>query len=224
MRIPLRAAAIAVTLALCPRADAGQHAGADRDAAACSATLPLVWIGATDMPPATLAAAEAETSKIWAEAGIAIAWARGDAGRGIRHGDVLVVLRSALPRASNPDTPHRTRRVLGRVIRESDTRPGRLIEVALPAVLASIDGLSPFNRRFGDLPSGVHEVAAGRALGRVVAHEIGHWLFGRGHTADGLMKAAIARPDLIALVAPPLPLDWPASAAARLRAHRPCPS
>jgi hypothetical protein len=120
--------------------------------------------------------------------------------------------------------PHRPRRVLGRVIRESDARPGRLIEVAVPAVLASLAGQSMFSRPLAELPGGVQDRAAGRALGRVIAHEIGHWLFGRGHALEGLMKPSIGRADLVSQVAPALPHDWPASAPARLHARRPCPS
>jgi hypothetical protein len=170
------------------------------------------------------AAAEEEAGRIWAGAGIAIAWATPDGGRGIRPGDVLVVLRSTLPKAPDAAVPHQRRRVLGRVIRESESRPGRLIEIAVPAVLASLEGQSMFLRPLAQLPGGVQDRATGRALGRVIAHEIGHWLFGREHASDGLMKPSIARAELVAAYAPPLPPEWPAIARARLRAHRPCPS
>lgn len=225
MRITLRPhAAIAVALALALRTIDGQAAPADPDGAACGTTLPLVWIDDVGTPPAVLEAAEQEAARIWADAGIAIAWAHPGNGRGIRPDDLFVALRVALPRSADAADPHRPRRVLGRVIRESDARPGRLIEVALPAVLASVAGQRMFNRPIVELPRGVHDRAAGRALGRVIAHEIGHWLFGRVHTVDGLMKPSIARADLVALEPPALPHDWPASAPVRLRTQRPCPS
>jgi hypothetical protein len=62
----------------------------------------------------------------------------------------------------------------------------------------------------------------GRGLGRVLAHEIGHWLFGRGHTAHGLMRASIKRRDLVDRTAPPLPAAWPSLARAQLRVRRAC--
>lgn len=223
MRITRRLHA-AVAVALLTRTVSGQGAPAAPDAAACGAALPLVWIDERGLPAAVLAAAEEEAGRIWAGAGIALAWARPDGGRGIRPGDVLVVLRTTLPTASSASVPHRERRVLGRVIRESESRPGRLIEIAVPAVLASLDGQSMFLRPLAQLPSGVQDRTTGRALGRVIAHEIGHWLFGREHAIDGLMKPSIGRADLVAATAPPLPHDWPASAPTRLRARRPCAS
>jgi hypothetical protein len=225
MRITLRRhAAIAAALALSTRVLSGQAASADREAAACGTTLSLVWIDGTGTPPAVLEAAEDETQRIWAAAGIAIVWAHPGGGRGIRAGDLLVALRVTLPAPAHALEPRRPRGVLGRVIRESDARPGRLIEVAVPAVLASLAGQSMFSRPLAELPGGVRDRAAGRALGRVIAHEIGHWLFGRGHATDGLMKPSIGRADLVSLVAPELPRDWPASAPARMHARRPCPA
>ena len=51
----------------------------------------------------------------------------------------------------------------------------------------------------------------GRGLGRVVAHEIGHWLMGRGHTKQGLMRRAFGVDDLVASNVPPLPRTWTAA-------------
>src|SRR5947207_771922 len=43
------------------------------------------------------------------------------------------------------------------------------------------------------LPYGLYQMLLGRALGRIVAHEIGHYLNGPSHDASGLMKAMLSR-------------------------------
>ena len=56
-------------------------------------------------------------------------------------------------------------------------------------------------RRVSDWPPAVRDDLIGRALGRVLAHEIGHYLLIlRSHTPDGLMQpsfkaAALVAPD-----------------------------
>jgi len=54
----------------------------------------------------------------------------------------------------------------------------------------------------------VQEHVVGRALGRVIAHEIGHWVFGPSHTGDGLMVRALDANTLSTGVALPLPEAW----------------
>ena len=48
----------------------------------------------------------------------------------------------------------------------------------------------------------------GRGLGRVVAHELGHWLAGRGHMQFGVMKPAFDSRDLVQSIMPLLPPAW----------------
>jgi hypothetical protein len=187
--------------------------------AACSTALPLVWLPGGLAPPAVLDEAEREASRIWEAAGIDFLWARSAPGRAIRPGELLLMVRDQLALA--PGLARR-RSPLGRLIRVSGDRPGRLIELAFPDIAASVLKQSLHGRTVGDLPEVARHRVVGRALGRVVAHEIGHWLFGGGHTREGLMRAAIRRHDLIAPDAPSLPADWPSGAGDRLRAHRPC--
>jgi hypothetical protein len=51
----------------------------------------------------------------------------------------------------------------------------------------------------------------GRGLGRVLAHEIGHWLMGRGHTRGGLMRPRFNIDDLVGSIVPHLPRTWTAA-------------
>jgi hypothetical protein len=124
--------------------------------------------------------------------------------------------------AGRPHTDLRVgrRHALGRVILVTPDRPSRLIELSLPLVTTSVQGQMVFGRPVRDLPAVSQAVAVGRALGRVLAHEIGHWLFGREHTPNGLMRASIKRRDLVDAIAPALPAAWPSQARDRLQARR----
>jgi hypothetical protein len=58
------------------------------------------------------------------------------------------------------------------------------------------------DRAFLSLPRAMTATFLGRALGRALAHEIGHYLLGtREHTADGLMRAQFTPRDLLEDVA-----------------------
>ena len=207
-------------VAACVLTLAAEGAAAD---AGCAPTLPLVWVDGSATAPGVLDEAEREASRIWQAAGIRLEWARSGPARAIRQDEILVVLRSELVVRTVAEARARPRQTLGRLIRASAERPGRLIELALPDIVRSVVPQTLHGHRVRDLPPVARERVIGRALGRVVAHEIGHWLFGRDHAVDGLMRAAIQRPALVAADPPPLPPAWPSSARARLRAHRPCP-
>jgi hypothetical protein len=47
------------------------------------------------------------------------------------------------------------------------------------------------------LPQALVDLFLARALGRALAHEIGHYLFGSAHTAHGLMRASFTPAELI---------------------------
>jgi hypothetical protein len=68
------------------------------------------------------------------------------------------------------------------------------------------------DRPVAGLPVFLHEILLGRGLGRVVAHEIGHWLGGRGHVQEGLMKPMFDDHDLVESDTPRLPRTWTAAA------------
>lgn len=186
----------------------------------CDATLPLVWIDHGRVSRVALDEAQREASRIWAPAGITFDWARSTPTRAIRAGEVLIMVREHL--AGRPRTDLRVdgRHTLGRVLLVTPDQPSRLIELSLPAVTTSVQGQMLFGRPVRELPDASRELAVGRALGRVLAHEIGHWLFGRAHTPKGLMRASIKRRDLVDAIAPALPAAWPSMARDQLMARR----
>jgi hypothetical protein len=191
-------------------------------AGSCPAPLPLVWIDGGRTSLRVLDEAEREASRIWARAGITFDWARPAPTRASRPDEVLVAVRDRLAARPGPDLRAGRRHALGRVFRLSPDRASRLIELALPAVARAVLGERLFGRPIRELPDGSRELAVGRALGRVLAHEIGHWLFGREHTPDGLMRASIRHADLVGPIAPALPDAWPSLARGQLQARRAC--
>lgn len=170
-------------------------------------------IDAAGVVPRTLADAKAEVAKIWSTAGLRLAWTVAPMGLEITEpGTVVVVVRRALSRHSavKSDT---TRGVpdaaLGWVLFDGDDKRG-LVEVSIDAINAVVmDGVLG-NKSVLTLPRQTQKDLLGRGLGRVIAHEIGHWRMGRPHTRGGLMKASLNARDLIDWAAPPLPRRWTA--------------
>jgi hypothetical protein len=107
------------------------------------------------------------------------------------------MVRERLAGPAHTDLRIGRRHTLGRVIRVSADRPSRLIELALPTVAASVLQQTLLGRRIHELPAVARERAVGRGLGRVLAHEIGHYLLAlRGHTPAGLMRESFS-PDVL---------------------------
>ena len=80
--------------------------------------------------------------------------------------------------------------------------------VSLLAVTAVVLPADVAGRRVDDYPAFLQRDAIGRATGRVIAHEIGHWLKGAVHTADGLMKPDIGGEALVRRRPPLPPSGW----------------
>ncbi len=198
-------------------------AAADPSGNVCGASLRLVWVDDGLAGAEIRDEAEREAGRIWTAAGITLRWGRSMPGRLVERDEILVIVRSQLAGRPSLDARGRRSPTLGRVVRVSEDAPSRLIELVMPDIVASVLGQSVFDRRVADLPDASRALVLGRALGRVAAHEIGHWLFGREHAPRGLMRASITGQDLVAPVAPSLPSRWPSTAVAQLQARRPCP-
>ena len=63
--------------------------------------------------------------------------------------------------------------------------PGNLIEVSFEAVESLVMGSWYLNKPVAKFPDLLQQVLLGRGLGRVLAHELGHWLVGHGHGRKG---------------------------------------
>jgi hypothetical protein len=212
----------ALLAGLVPAAGAAADPG-DAAGGVCDPSLRLVWVDDGLAGDEIRDEAEREAGRIWTAAGITLRWGRSMPGRLVERDEILVIVRARLAGRPLLDARGRRSPALGRVVRVSEDQPSRLIELVMPDIVATVLGQSVFDRRVADLPDAGRTLALGRALGRVAAHEIGHWLFGREHAPRGLMRASITRQDLVDRVAPSLPSRWPSTAVAQLQARRPCP-
>jgi hypothetical protein len=157
--------------------------------------------------PALASAAAAEASAVWRQSGLEIEWSIGDRPGWTPEAPMLYVLFSprctgetanALPLASidfiNGEPLHR-------IIVCRD-------EVDLVAAKATPG--------WSTLPAQARDDIVARVMGRAVAHEIGHYLFGRAHTARGLMRARHSAAEFCAADLTPFAISPPTRVARTL--------
>jgi hypothetical protein len=154
------------------------------------------------LPPRQLHAMVQETAAIWEPYGVALIWVRSDAGT-----PSLPDLQDLLTIASEdsgdrlPPPAAGSRRLGAVLFLEGSEAAEKTVALSVEAVRRTIDEVPWANRRVADWPRTVREELLGRALGRVLAHEIGHYLLAwRAHTRDGLMRSgfcgdALVRPN-----------------------------
>ena len=157
----------------------------------------------------TLDAAEAEAATIWANGGLRMVWNFPPVPLEVQDGQtVVVVVRRALsPPATTGGADLRTCSYpsLGQIRFGVDRRPANLIEVSFRELMSLVMSGSYMDRPISELPISTQRHVVGLGLGRVVAHEIGHWLMGSGHTEQGLMRPRFNVRDLVGLKGPRLP-------------------
>ena len=179
-------------------------------AAASPRVVRLLVVNEAGVAPAALDAAVAEAGAIWTRAGVRLDWTFAPASFDRTDDDtVVLVIRRALrtPPASGGAAPS-VSHALGQVSFAVDGRPGNMIEVSFDAITGLVMAGSQFDRPIPTLPLANRRAVVGRGLGRVVAHELGHWLAGRGHAQFGVMKAAFDSRDLVQSIMPLLPPAW----------------
>jgi hypothetical protein len=187
-----------------------------------SRVLRLYVINEASASPQTLDTAILETSAIWATAGLRLTWTFPPAPLDLTDNrTVVVMIQRRLKRPPNfsavsskgPALP-----LLGQVPFGEDG-PGNLIEVSFEAITSLVMGSSYLNTPVAKLPDFLQQVLLGRGLGRVLAHELGHWLVGRGHMQEGLMRPTFGDRDLVEWNSPRLPPAWTAAGAGVLMAR-----
>jgi hypothetical protein len=147
------------------------------------------------MPARQFRAMVRETSAVWRPYGVSMTWSASAAmtSRAGTNRPITIV------RQQGPDVSRRTGTprlgsvtfVSGQVLAEAN------VALSVEAIERLVEEASWGNRRVIEWPSAVRDELAGRALGRVLAHEIGHYLLAwRGHTSEGLMRADF-REDLL---------------------------
>jgi hypothetical protein len=184
-------------------------------APAASHDLRVYLINEAGAAQQTLDAAEAEAGTIWANAGLRLVWTFPPVPLDVSDGrTVVVVVRRGPSRPATveaADSQGCSHPQLGRIRFGEDGRPGNLIEVSFPALRSLVMSGSYLEKPISALPKLPQTHLLGLGLGRVVAHEIGHWLMGRGHTRQGLMRPSFSVRDLIESKVPRLPRTWTAA-------------
>jgi len=150
----------------------------------------LTFTPATTWPPRVVAGAVGEAADLWAPYGVAIVLAE-SAAPPASDGFVITVAADLRQSGERTDALAAVAFAAG--------RPCRLITVFTGELLRVIEATRFAGASEWQWPRLMRERIMGRALGRVLAHEIGHILLDtRQHATVGLMRPAHGGADLIA--------------------------
>jgi hypothetical protein len=143
------------------------------------------------MPVLLESTALKEASMIWAHYGVDLRTVDADCPG--RDGAIAIqVVLADRPEVPLPDN------ALGSIVFEKDV-PGSVILMYPDAIAALVSNATVMERSEPEWPTILRHIVLGRALGRALAHEIGHFLLrSRDHTPVGLMRARQSVADLIA--------------------------
>ena len=145
------------------------------------ASLRLVVAVTPDVSDAIVRGALNEATAIWGAAAITIDWQRSDAASVVDEAaTVQVVFDEPAEGSSGQDLP------LGWINFDASGTPESIVHVSPRNVLHLLDATAAYR----DRPTSYRELLEARALGRALAHELGHQLMAsKVHSRTGLMKA-----------------------------------
>ena len=133
----------------------------------------------------------AEAAAAWRPHGVALCWRDAEEACGGASSLLYVRLVDDVPRGRGS-----TARTLGWLGFSDRTGPGSLALLSVRLARELLASLEWGARRLGELPGAVERLLP-RALGRALAHELGHFLLGRrSHSSTGLMRAVFYPADL----------------------------
>ena len=152
------------------------------------ASLKLVVAVTPGVSEAIVQGALNEATAIWGAAAITIDWRLADAGSlASEAATVQVVFEESGGSVSGPTLP------LGWVNFDASGTPESIVHVSPRNVLQLLDATAAYR----DRPTSYRELLEARALGRALAHELGHQLMAsKLHSRSGLMKAHRVVDDL----------------------------
>ena len=156
----------------------------------------LTWTTAGAQPPAERQAMLQEVDAIWRTHGVSIVALGPDRTMAPPSADARLTVE--LARAPRPAPAPGTRERLGAIVFDHDNVPATTLTIDVAAVTATVTRVRLGGRLFDQWPPAWRDTLVGRALGRVMAHEIGHYLLAsRVHTSEGLMRAAFDGDELL---------------------------
>lgn len=153
-------------------------------AAPAAARLTVRLASVATLPDDGRAALKSEVERLWARAGVHIQWADPIGPEPLGESVLQVIVVSGRAVTSREDHAWPVAELVG----AATHRPVAVasLEAAWRVVNAAYEGTEP---------TAIRRQRLGRVLGRAVAHEIGHHLLGRQHSARGLMRARIDAAD-----------------------------
>ena len=183
------------------------HASSSSDGGACVAemrtTVSAVTMHLVDrvgLPRQAVTEMMRETTELWRKAGVDVTWSPLPAlGTEVEvtdgsHPQMKVIVMRDTPDGLQSIAPGV--RVMASIL-FIDRKPTTLIAAYPAEVERLLDTVHTDARPVGERPAALRQRLMGRMLGRAVAHELGHFLFGSAdHTPDGLMRARHRLDDL----------------------------
>jgi hypothetical protein len=154
-----------------------------------------------DVPPAVVQAVLTEADAIWRPGGITFVWQR------TPHAAASYE-RAVAAAPYLPNTLHLTigesrgtgangRLPLGWILFDDTTTPGREIYLSYPNARQLMEQARGVVGLIDQMPVLQRETLLARAMGRALAHELGHYLLAsKAHTERGLMKAVLTAAEL----------------------------
>jgi hypothetical protein len=196
---------VATTTAVALFASTAFAAGAK--APASSSPIPPMIVNvkaAPDLSPSLLARVLAETDAIWRRAGVTFVWQRAARevvpySRASETGPyVPATLRLLI--GNNRGTGRDGPLPLGWITFDDVTLPEQEIYLSYANAQQMMAQASGVVGIVGQMPAMQREMLAARAMGRALAHELGHYLLAsQVHTAHGLMKAILTASELFSI-------------------------
>ena len=142
--------------------------------------------------PRQLQLAVDEVRKIWSDAHVAVT--SGRYGEPTGPGEATISLRILLTLLPVEDDA----RTLGWVTAGANGRSAPLLWISLPAVTGAVLSTQAYDMPVKRLPRELRDRLIAQAIGRVAAHELGHYLLQRaGHHYRGLMRRRYVAAELV---------------------------
>ena len=192
---------IVTTAAVALLASTAIAAGAPAAAAAALPPMIVNVTAAADLSPQLVSLILAEADAIWRPSGVTFAWRRAARvvvpyARASETGPY--VPRTLRLTIGDQRTPMRGGRTpLGWIVFDDETAPAQEIYLSHANAQTLLDESRGVVGAASQMPIAQRELLMARAMGRALAHELGHYLLAsKAHTPRGLMKAVLTAVEL----------------------------
>ncbi|MGH9143185.1 MAG: hypothetical protein ACRD2I_18790 [Vicinamibacterales bacterium] len=178
-----------------------------------AATIPPMIVNVmsgADISPALVAAVLSEAEAIWRPSGISFNWRRAPRVARSPGGEPAPYLpdRLLLTIGNNRGTARDGRLPLGWIVFDAVTVPEQEIYVSHANAKAMMEAARGVVGLVDQMPTMQRDTLLARAMGRALAHELGHYLLAsKAHSERGLMKAVLTAVELFTPESTTLRLD-----------------